>query len=157
LDTNGLSETSRRTVRPIVLAIAALTGLLVLWTTYQHRVTAVQPSLEEVSAEYAKLAPPPGASQENKGTEATTKLGSVLVSTRYITNDSFESIRDYYQRELPKEGWTFLRSLPTRRDSIDLYCKHHLEASIERINGYAPSTAFSLSLSWNGVSVHECG
>lgn len=143
-------------VRPIFVALAVLVAAVVFWATRERGPSAIQPSLAEVSAEFSIVAPPPGANPSAGAPEAATKVGAVLVSSRYSIADSFDSVRRYYREELPKKGWRFRRALPSHGNPIDLYCKGTLQASIESISQEKSTELFALSMSWSGVSLHEC-
>jgi hypothetical protein len=160
-DTNAKQNTrpSKRPVqgaRPIFVALAVLVAAVVFWAARERGPSSVQPSLTEVSAEFSAVAPPPGANPSAGAPEATTKVGAVLVSSRYSIADSFDSVRRYYREELPKAGWKFRRALPSHGNSIDLYCKETLQASVESISREQSTELFTLSMSWSGVSLREC-
>lgn len=141
-------------VRSLFWAAAILCIVVVLWANLERGPSAPQPSLAEVSAEFSSVAPPSGAKVLEP--EATTKVGAVLVSSRYVIGDSFDSVRRYYRDQLPKGGWRFRRALASRGNSIDLYCKGALQASVELISQDQSTDLFAFSISWSGVSLHEC-
>jgi len=152
------ASSSKRLVegaRPFFIVAALLAAALVFWATWNSGPTP-QPSLSEVSAEFSRIIPPPAAKPAAPEHEAKTKVGAVLVSSRYLITDSFESVRRYYRDELPKEGWRLRRAIASRGNWIDVYCKGPLQASVESISQDQSTDLFAFSISWSGVSLHEC-
>lgn len=106
-------------MRPLFLTAAALTIALIFWTTREHGISSPQPLLSDVTAQHARIAPPSGA-QPSSVPEATTKVGSVLVSSRYLVTGPYESVRKYYRGELSRAGWTYHRTLGSSENRVDV-------------------------------------
>src|SRR5262249_38807693 len=66
---------------------------------------------QQLEAEFNRIVPHPQAASPQL--QKSYKDTQALVTTAYSTKASYEDLRNYYDRELTKNGWTFVSEGPT--------------------------------------------
>lgn len=65
--------------------------------------------LSELQSEYQLIRQLPGAEAKSNPYHASHKIRDALVSNYFQTTSSYRDIRMYYDSELSKHGWVFMR------------------------------------------------
>ena len=102
---------------------------------------------QQLKAEYAQIAPFPGATPAH-AVEEFNKTYSSLVSQVFNTTASYVQLRQFYDAELARHGWVFA-SDSGLGGRLTYYCKGDLEADLQ-YEGSGPHGEwdYSLDLSW---------
>ncbi|WP_139025374.1 hypothetical protein [Acetonema longum] len=96
-----------------VLLVVIAAGVLV--STVMQTSQSMSESMNkenELKNMFHSIKPPPGAVL--KDVESIHKTTSASAGGKYITQLTYDEIRTYYDNELKKAGWTFLKEEPLR-------------------------------------------
>jgi hypothetical protein len=149
------SQRNTSSARTIVAVGAMLVILGTLWIVYRSSQPAAlpQPSILEFRSELASIHAPTGSTLEGP-TQESVKIGSLIVTSRYVLHQAGTDARAHFRSELLSRGWKF-QSSSDGQPWIDNYCKPPMAAKVEQVHE-TPST-IALSISWNETTILKCG
>ena len=151
------SQRNRSTTRNMIAAGAVLAVVGVFWAVYRTSTPPAlpQPSIEMFRSELAAIRAPEGATMAGP-TEEIVKIGSLLLTNRYVLPQAGTDARAHFRAELVSHGWRFL-SGSDGQPWIDEYCKAPLAAKVEPVGETSATSTIALSLSWNETTLLKCG
>lgn len=143
-----------------LILVVGFTAVFVLRPKLQQARLNADKRLKILENEFTQIAPLPNASQVRYESSHKINLGSV--SADYGTQESYVQIRTHYDKELKKNGWTFVGARPVTiwgRDyggKMLYYCKDHNAASLQYAGGSEEGFGwtYNFNLSWGLVD--EC-
>lgn len=136
------------------IGIAAFCGTA-MFVAYDYIVNEPKTALvqQQLEKEFISITPPPGSTSSSF--HKSHKPRQALVGSNYLTNQGYEDIRKYYDKELKNKGWQFKDETGIRDWGRDLggkvtnYSKGEYTASIQYAGdpkGYG--WVYALDLTW---------
>ena len=89
-------------------------------------------------------------------TEENVRIGSLILTNRYVLEQPATEARDHFRAELQAHGWQY-QGGSDGSSWIDNYCKAPLAAKVEAVQGTSPAPTVALTLSWNETTLLKCG
>jgi hypothetical protein len=124
----------------------ALLGVAV-FMTFVIRANLKAAHIEDVlRGEFSAIASPPGVTLI--GEESLHKPGVVFVGHTYAIRSDFNSIREFYERELPSRGWVHNSESRSGDELVIEYCKQQYATKIDYFVKSEAPARYTLYLDW---------
>lgn len=151
------SERSGSALRTVVAAAAVLALVGVAWVVYSTSQPKAlpQPSIGTFRSELALIRAPTGATLEGPAVESV-KIGSLLMTNRYLIQQPDIDARTHFRAELQAHGWRYLGG-SEGQSWFDTYCKSPLAAKVESVGESSSTPTIAITLSWNETTLLKCG
>jgi hypothetical protein len=151
------SQRNGSSARTIIAAGAVLVMVGVLWAVYRtsESPSLPQPSILTFRSELAAIRAPAGSTLDGPSAESV-KIGSLLLTSRYVIQQPDTDARAHFRTELQAHGWQY-QSSSDGQPWIDNYCKPPLAAKVAPVGETSSTSTIALSLYWNETTLLKCG
>jgi hypothetical protein len=151
------SQRNGSAARTLIAAGAVCVLVGVFWFIYRTSLpgSLPQPSIQMFRSELAAIAAPTGAALAGPA-EETVKIGSLLLTGRYVLQQGDTEARAHLRAQLESHGWQY-QSGSDGESWIDNYCKAPLAAKVQSARDASSASTVVLSISWNETTILKCG
>lgn len=139
----------------ILLSIGLILGMLSLVHDQREAEAIADKNQKDIEQEFREILPLSRAAVIQHGSTRKTSHG--IVSAAYKTDESYESIKQYYHNELASRGWSFRQEAGVKYDGKDyggkelIYCKVGRAAHVQYAGQQEKEFGwtFSFALTWD--------